>query len=77
MESIRKILKFSDNLGGVSIPRKILTQANLNLGDPVVLVPTGDSIMIKPLKVEANPPEGREGRKDGNATPQEVSLHGS
>jgi len=75
MESIRKILKFSDNLGGVSIPRKILAQVNLNLGDPVVLVPTGDSIVIKPLRVETNPPEGREGKE--NATPQEVSLHGS
>jgi antitoxin component of MazEF toxin-antitoxin module len=70
MESVRKILKFSDNLGGVSIPRKILTQVNLNLGDPVVLVPTGDSILIKPLRVEVvNPPEGREERKDGETPP--------
>jgi len=61
VKNVRKVMKFADGLGGVSIPSKVLAQYNLKPGDFVTLVPTEEGIVIKPLRVElVNRVEGQE-----------------
>jgi antitoxin component of MazEF toxin-antitoxin module len=67
---VRQVIQMGKSVG-FTIPGKMARMMGIQIGDAVfVTLINRDQLVIEPIR-----PEGREGKE--NATPQEVSLHGS
>jgi len=46
------IIRNLDALGRISVPREICRTMDIQLGDPIEITPCGDTISLKPLKIQ-------------------------